>query len=615
MSGGRTIRIGGAAAAAALALALGGCTWPVGEPDASEATLPPVEAATPADVAVVDAADPAAAAAAASAAFFASSPVVVLAGPDPDDRLAAASIAVALGVPMLLGDAAGGGSAGGGSAGGGSAGGGAASDDDGADAATASSDPTATAPASPTATGVPGETDAPAPAEPVTTADELARLGATHVVNVGAAAPADVVAVIDIDPSDPAGAAAALGIALEAVAVDADPLDAVTDLEPGDGVLLADPAPPEASASPVPTAGDGAQASPTLPEVTRAPPLDTTTLVAVHDPAQLAAVANARAAGASVSFLPADDPRLLAAPDVIEQLAVSDGPVVLAGAAFAAQRSLDWQVRSARTGAQLPGGGQLLFPEHMIVLEYGLPGEPILGILGEQGIDESIARAEGLAAAYEPLTDRTVLPGFEIITTVASGSPTDDGDFSSEPDVETLRPWVEAAADAGLYVVLDLQPGRDSFPTQLAQYAELLEYPWVGLALDPEWRLEPDQRHLRDIGQVEAAEVNEVIDDLAAICDELDLPPKLLVLHQFRTDMLLHRGDVDVDRPEVTVLLHADGQGSQPAKQATWRTLHRDAPEGVAWGWKNFIDEDAPMLTPEQTMQQVDPVPDLVSYQ
>jgi hypothetical protein len=34
----------------------------------------------------------------------------------------------------------------------------------------------------------------------------------------------------------------------------------------------------------------------------------------------------------------------------------------------------------------------------------------------------------------------------------------------------------------------------------------------------------------------------------------------------------------------------------------------------VHWGWKNFYDEDVPMLDPAQTMQ-VQPVPDLVTYQ
>ena len=38
-------------------------------------------------------------------------------------------------------------------------------------------------------------------------------------------------------------------------------------------------------------------------------------------------------------------------------------------------------------------------------------------------------------------------------------------------------------------------------------------------------------------------------------------------------------------------------------------------PEGVWLGWKNFDDEDHPMLTVEQTMEQVRPRPSFVSYQ
>jgi hypothetical protein len=35
----------------------------------------------------------------------------------------------------------------------------------------------------------------------------------------------------------------------------------------------------------------------------------------------------------------------------------------------------------------------------------------------------------------------------------------------------------------------------------------------------------------------------------------------------------------------------------------------------VSWGWKNFVDEDVPMLTPEQTIEQVQPTPQLITYQ
>ncbi|GAA1959952.1 hypothetical protein [Agromyces allii] len=350
-----------------------------------------------------------------------------------------------------------------------------------------------------------------------------------------------------------------------------------------------------------------------LPDVEA--PAEPSGVVALVTDVDGAPAATARAAGATVLPLPAADPNPQRSPDAIDALHTADGaPVLAIGPEFAASDALDWQVRTARTGVQLPGGGQVLFPDRMLVALYGKPDSPTLGVLGEQPIDATVERAAKVASTYDALTDRTVMPALEIITTLASGAPTPDGDYSSEPEAADLVPWVEAAGAAGQYVILDLQPGRDTFPKQLDEYRSLLEYPWVGLALDPEWRLDANQHHLVDIGQVEANEVNQVIDELAAICDEHDLPPKLLVLHQFRNDMILHRERVEVDRPEVSVLFHVDGNGTQPAKQATWKALREGASE-AAWGWKNFIDEDAPMLTPEQTMTEVVPAPDLVSYQ
>ena len=74
----------------------------------------------------------------------------------------------------------------------------------------------------------------------------------------------------------------------------------------------------------------------------------------------------------------------------------------------------------------------------------------------------------------------------------------------------TPLPDVQAAAAAGQYVVLDLQPGRTDFLTQARRYESLLTEPNVGLALDPEWRLAPDQVPLRQIGGVDASEVEHL---------------------------------------------------------------------------------------------------------
>ena len=121
--------------------------------------------------------------------------------------------------------------------------------------------------------------------------------------------------------------------------------------------------------------------------------------------------------------------------------------------------------------------------------------------------------------------------------------------------------------------------------------------------------------HLRQIGQVQVEEVNQVIEYVADLTREHRLPQKFLVLHAFQNRMIVGLDDVQQAREEVEVLVHVDGQGGQGAKQSTWATLHDYAPSIESWGWKNFIDEDVPMLTPRQTMDQVHPTPVFVSYQ
>ena len=460
---------------------------------------------------------------------------------------------------------------------------------------------------------------------------ELTRLHASYVLSVGGAgraltaesspAPTDRAAkqttartVLTV-PATPAGVNAVLPVPLKTVniASAAVALSALADMDPLAPVLLNLPATmsaPDVTSAPAP--GE----VPELPRVTRAPPLTKGLLLATDDPAQLAGVATARAASVAVKLVPTAQPNPQASAEVIAAIGAAGPKTVIAlGRPFAAEPSLAYKIRAAATGIQLPGGGQLLFPSRRFVALYGTPGTPVLGVLGEQPVTEAIARARQMAAAYQPLSDRVVVPMHEIIATVASAGAGADGNYSTEIPADQLRDWVEAAGAAGVYVVLDLQPGRTDFLTQARQYASLLALPYVGLALDPEWRLAPDQRHLAQIGSVDVSEINAVSTWLADLTNERALPQKLLVLHQFRSSMIGNRAGLDLTRPELAVLLHVDGLGGQPDKQSTWATLHADAPAGVAWGWKNFYDEDRPMLTPEQTMTQVSPVPDLITYQ
>jgi hypothetical protein len=575
------------AALAAVAALVAGCTGPDAtdpEPTPTPVTLRAAVTLPEAPATVVPDEDPAAAALAVSAALFAEAPVAVLAaGGAPEHLAPAASVGVALGAPVLL----------------------------------------------------PGDG----------LADELERLGTTELVALGDAPAADLpegtrATVVDgadtseladlgievgaAEPVPAAGLTAAVaglsgpGPVLLAAADDAAADDAAAD----DGVADDDAQAGEPDAA-TPAAGDAERpavlgaAGTTL--ATPDAPEGAALLVdpAADSAAATVAAATARAAGVPVVAVPGGDPRATSA----AVAALTGVTTVLAvGPTFGDAARLGTRVEAAATGVELPGGGQLVFPVRgpgvagkRYVALYGTPGTPSLGVLGEQDVPATVARAEQTAAQYDPLTDDTVVPMLEIIATVASAGPEADGSYSRPRAVEDLRPLVEAAEAAGQPVLIDLQPGRTDFLTQAQQFAPLLEYPHVGLALDPEWRLKPDQVHLRQIGSVGIDEVNATAAWLAQFTRDRDLPQKMFLLHQFSLRMITERERLDTSHDELAMIIHADGQGSQPAKAGTWATLRQGAPP-VHWGWKNFYDEDLPMLDPVQTYQ-VQPVPDLVTYQ
>ena len=275
-----------------------------------------------------------------------------------------------------------------------------------------------------------------------------------------------------------------------------------------------------------------------------------------------------------------------------------------------------WQLDVVRRGDEIPGGGQIMFGDGIqrrLVAVYGHPVTSALGVLGEQGPDEGVDRLRSIMEGYGA-DGSIVLPTFEIIATVASAGAGRDGDYSSETALDVIRPWIEIAAANDVYVVLDLQPGRTDFLTQAKIYEEFLRLPHVGLALDPEWRLKPDQVHLRQIGTVDAAEINRVAEWLAGIVREEALPQKLFIIHQFRFSMITNRSLIETP-PELAVLIQMDGQGSLGSKYNTWNalTLEPDADQ-FWWGWKNFYDEDSPTATPDQVLE-LTPVPVFVSFQ
>ena len=326
----------------------------------------------------------------------------------------------------------------------------------------------------------------------------------------------------------------------------------------------------------------------------------------------LAARTTATVAGADAVGVGNGDPR--AGECAVQALFEAKPTKVLGVGDFGSAERLAYRMSVVGTGVELPGGGQVFFPGRRLVAMYGYPGAPELGVLGAQGIEVSIDRVQNIADLYDGVSDQPIIPTFEIITTVAQGVPGRDGDYSAESDLDKIRPWIEQADKAGVYVILDLQPGRTDFLTQAKRYAELLKHPHVGLALDPEWRLKPGQVHLRQIGSVDSSEINRVIDWLADLTAEYRLPQKLLVLHQFSLTMITNRSGIDTSRDELALLIHMDGQGEPSQKDGTWRIVTNTVPDEIWMGWKNFYKKDTRLMSARETLDR-EPVPVMISYQ
>ncbi|WP_350354573.1 hypothetical protein [Corynebacterium aquatimens] len=199
-----------------------------------------------------------------------------------------------------------------------------------------------------------------------------------------------------------------------------------------------------------------------------------------------AGAATARAAGAEVQVLGIADPRETPA----SMRAVTEQDTLALGRQFGSNEEYSARVQLAGNG-ELPGGGGLVFPGRRMIALYGHPYGPELGMMGEQGPAEAAALAAEYASWYQPLEQQPVIPAFEVIASVASEFPGEDGNYSNETPAEDLVPYIDAIIDAGGYAVIDLQPGQGNFLEQARIYEELLKRPNVGLALDAEWKLNP----------------------------------------------------------------------------------------------------------------------------
>jgi hypothetical protein len=260
-----------------------------------------------------------------------------------------------------------------------------------------------------------------------------------------------------------------------------------------------------------------------------------------------------------------------------------------------------------------PAEGPSFFDRAQVVSFYGHPGVPVMGRLGSGSPDKIAAEVAKLAAEYDRLNGaREAIPAFHLITHVAQAH-IGDGTYLGRLSDERIRAYVEAARRHDMLLFLDVQVGWSDALTEVRQLEEFLAEPFVHIAVDPEFAT---RRHKEAPGQVigslDAGDVNAVQRYLAGIVREHNLPPKILVLHQFLDSMLLNRSGY-ADHPEVEITIDMDGFGSDRLKLEKYDIYSlQTASERAAI--KLFFLWDVPLITP-QRLQALGTPPDLVIYQ
>ncbi len=255
-----------------------------------------------------------------------------------------------------------------------------------------------------------------------------------------------------------------------------------------------------------------------------------------------------------------------------------------------------------------------LFPGHRIVAFYGHPSTGNMGILGEYSKEDLLAILREQAAEYEAVDPSTpVIPAFELIATVAQPDPQDDGTYLLYTGDEWIQEYVDFTAENNMLLFLDLQVGHSTIPEQLGWIWHWLQYPHVHVAIDPEFATAPDHAPGTIIGGVDGGHVNIAIEMLSELVIQNDLPPKILIVHQFETIMIRNKESIK-PLPGVDFVLHMDGWGTTEAKVGNYH--HFVSNQLIQHGgFKIFYKQDIPVMTPAEVLEMGPPAPVFISYQ
>ena len=271
-----------------------------------------------------------------------------------------------------------------------------------------------------------------------------------------------------------------------------------------------------------------------------------------------------------------------------------------------------WPVKSP-----YPLAGAIL-PFHRIVAFYGNLYSKKMGILGEIPKNEMLAKLKGEVASWQAADSSIpVIPALHYVAVTAQGAPGKGAKHRLRmPDsqIDTIVNW---AKEIDALVFVDIQVGHSTLEEEVPALDKYLKMPQVHLGIDPEFSMKTGHVPGKKIGTFDAADINIVIDHLAKLVRENNIPPKILVVHRFTQGMVTNAKNIK-NVPEVQVVMDMDGWGNKILKRSTWlRYIYREPVEyaGFKLFYKNDTKTGADQLYTPQELLKFTPKPIYIQYQ
>ncbi len=302
--------------------------------------------------------------------------------------------------------------------------------------------------------------------------------------------------------------------------------------------------------------------------------------------------------------------------------AVETAPAANGEPAIAPRGSITERMTSL---AQVAGAESPFFEQTWLTY-YGRPGIPVMGILGEYEIADLTPLLRKQAREYDIANGQGlgVMPAFHLVYGMATVAPGEDGNHLAYLEETAVMAYVEAAAEEGFAVILDVQIGALSPTEAISPALPYLAYEHVHLAIDPEFAMvHPGQLWPGDpIGYVTAEQVNEVQVEVQRYLRRNRLAGnRVLLVHQFQGNMIVDAERIDPSYERVAVTISVDGWGGPWAKITKYNVFV--TPESPYAAFKLFYQWDDPILSPAEALGTkayaeelfIDVTPNMVIYQ